>query len=137
VPETNFTDDGLLEVKRDHQMVNQYNQSMAVGLRHNIDISPNLTRKKGLALMHYICNYASKLNAPMWKRLAYAEELLDLARQQGEGPGVPGTTRCGEAPSRATSGSSHPPRVYTTCVASELAHSKSKVDLDLARQQCI
>jgi hypothetical protein len=90
VAETGFTDDGLLEVKRDHQMVNQYNQSMAVGLRHNIDISPILTRRKGLALVHYICNYASKLNAPMWKRLAYAEELLDLALQQQGEPDDPG-----------------------------------------------
>jgi hypothetical protein len=95
VPQTGFTDDGLLEVKRDHPMVNQYNQSMAVGLRHNVDISPILTRKKGLALMHYICNYATKLNAPMWKRLALAEELLDLARTQQGGaddPGVSSTT---------------------------------------------
>jgi hypothetical protein len=90
VAETGFTDDGLLEVKRDHQMVNQYNQSMAVGLRHNIDISPIFTRKKGLALVHYICNYASKLNAPMWKRLAYAEELLDLTQQQQGEPDDPG-----------------------------------------------
>jgi hypothetical protein len=82
MPETCFTDDGLLEVKRDHQMVNQYNKSMAIGLRHNTDISLILTRKKGLALIYYLCNYATKLNAPMWKRLAYAEELLDLARQQ-------------------------------------------------------
>ncbi len=82
VPETGFTEDGLLEVKRDHQMVNQYNQSMAIGLRHNHDISLILTRKKGLALIHYICNYATKLNAPMWKRLALAAELLDVACQQ-------------------------------------------------------
>jgi hypothetical protein len=65
VPETGFTDDGLLEVKRDHEMVNQYNQSMAIGLRHNIDISLILTRKKGLALIYYLCNYVTKLNAPM------------------------------------------------------------------------
>jgi hypothetical protein len=82
VPETSFTEDGLLEIKRDHEMVNQYNQSMAIGLRHNTDISPILTRKKGLALVHYVCNYASKLHSRMWDRLAYAEELLDLARQQ-------------------------------------------------------
>ncbi|KAF6528270.1 hypothetical protein HZS61_008572 [Fusarium oxysporum f. sp. conglutinans] len=87
VPETGFTDDGLLEVKRDHHMVNQYNQSMAIGLRHNHDVSMILTRKKGLALIHYICNYTTKLNAPMWKRLALAAELLDLARQQQGGPG--------------------------------------------------
>jgi hypothetical protein len=82
VPETSFTEDGLLEIKRDHDMVNQYNQSMVIGLRHNTDISPILTRKKGLALVHYICNYATKLHSRMWDRLAYAAELLDLARQQ-------------------------------------------------------
>ncbi len=55
---------------------------MAIGLRHNHDISRILTRKKGLALIYYICNYATKLNAPMWKRLAHAADLLDLARQR-------------------------------------------------------
>src|SRR4051812_34798846 len=54
---------------------------MAIGLMHNLDISPILMRKKGLALIHYICNYATKLNAPRWKRLALAAELSDLARQ--------------------------------------------------------
>ncbi|RXG41776.1 hypothetical protein VDGE_30528 [Verticillium dahliae] len=85
VPETGFTEEGLLEVRRDHQMVNRYNQSMAIGLRHNVDVSMILTRKKGLALMHYICNYATKLNAPMWKRLAAAAELSDLISQQQQG----------------------------------------------------
>ena len=92
MPETGFTDDGLLEVRRDHQMVNRYNQSMAIGLRHNHDISPILTRKKGLALLHYICNYATKLNAPMWKRLANAAELLEIARQQQDGSDNPDAT---------------------------------------------
>jgi hypothetical protein len=82
VQETGFTVDGLLEVKRNHAMVNRFNQSMAVGLRHNHDISMILTRKKGLALIHYICNYATKLNAPMWKRLSNAAELLAIRRQR-------------------------------------------------------
>ena len=63
-------------------MVNRYNQSMAVGLRHNHDITLILTRSMGLALMWYICNYATKLSAPMWKRLAIASELLTLIDQQ-------------------------------------------------------
>ncbi|KAK8859546.1 hypothetical protein PGQ11_010280 [Apiospora arundinis] len=82
VPSTGFTEDGLLEVERNHPMVNRYNQSMAVGLRHNHDITMILTRTMGMALMWYICNYATKLNAPMWKRLALASELLELIRQQ-------------------------------------------------------
>ena len=36
---------------------------MAIGLRHNHDLSQILTRTKSLALRHYICNYATKLNA--------------------------------------------------------------------------
>jgi len=63
--ETGFTDNGLLEIKRDHRIVNQYNQSIAIGLQHNHDILRILMRKKGLALIHYICNYATKLSAPM------------------------------------------------------------------------
>ncbi|KAK8013668.1 hypothetical protein PG991_009261 [Apiospora marii] len=39
VPETGFSEDGLLTVERNHPMVNRYNQSMAVGLRHNHDIT--------------------------------------------------------------------------------------------------
>jgi hypothetical protein len=71
---------------------------MAIGLRHNTDISLIVTRKRGLALIYYLCNYAPKLNAPMWKRLAYAEELLDVARQHGEGPEDPGASSAiGEA----------------------------------------
>jgi len=85
VPETGFTVDGLLEVKRDHQMVNRYNQSIAIGLRHNHDTAMIHTRKQGLALMHYICNYTTKLSSPMWKRLTIAGELLHLAQQQQEG----------------------------------------------------
>ena len=54
---------------------------MAIGLMHNYDILLNLTRKKGLALIYYICNYATKLNALMWRRLALAAELLELTRQ--------------------------------------------------------
>ena len=82
VPETGFTEDGLLHVERNHPMVNRYNQSMGVGLWHNHDISLILTRSKGLSLMWYICNYATKLNAPMWKRLAIASKVLELVRQQ-------------------------------------------------------
>ncbi|KAI0970194.1 hypothetical protein F4678DRAFT_480430 [Xylaria arbuscula] len=49
---------------------------MAVGLRHNHDISLILTKTKGLAMVFYITNYATKLNTPMWKRLVLAAEVL-------------------------------------------------------------
>ena len=47
---------------------------MAVGLRHNHDISMILTRTKGLAMVYYITNYATKL--PMWRRIVYAADVL-------------------------------------------------------------
>jgi len=38
IPETSFTGNGLLKVKRDHQIVNQYNQSIAIRLRYNYNL---------------------------------------------------------------------------------------------------
>ena len=75
VSETGFTADGLLQIKRDHPMVNRYNQSMAIALRHNIDISMIHSRKQGLALTFYMTNYATKLSTPMWQRIALASQV--------------------------------------------------------------
>ncbi|KAJ6436030.1 reverse transcriptase [Purpureocillium lavendulum] len=87
VEETGFTDDGLLRIRRNHPLVNRYNKSLAIGLRHNHDVSMILTRTKGLAMVYYITNYATKLDTPMWKRLALA---ADVARQLRES----GSARC-------------------------------------------
>ncbi|KAJ6436295.1 High-osmolarity-induced transcription protein 1 [Purpureocillium lavendulum] len=87
VEETGFTDDGLLRIRRNHPLVNRYNKSLAIGLRYNHDVSMILTRTKGLAMVYYITNYATKLDTPMWKRLALA---ADVARQLRES----GSARC-------------------------------------------
>jgi hypothetical protein len=47
VEETGFVEDSLLRIRRNHALVNRYNKAMAVGLRHNHDISLILTRTKG------------------------------------------------------------------------------------------
>ncbi|KAM4066746.1 PIF1-like helicase [Hirsutella rhossiliensis] len=70
VEQTGFTEDGLLQIRRNHPLVNRYNKSLAVGLRHNHDVSMILTKTKGLAMVYYITNYATKLDTPMWKRIA-------------------------------------------------------------------
>lgn len=49
-----------------------------------------LTKSKGLAMVYYITNYATKLDAPMWKRLALAAE---VARQLRESAGTSSRTR--------------------------------------------
>ncbi|KAM4064102.1 Arrestin-lik [Hirsutella rhossiliensis] len=76
VDETGFTDDGLLQIRRNHPLVNRYNKSLAVGLRHNHDVSMILTKTKGLAMVYYITNYATKLDTPMWKRIYCSTSVL-------------------------------------------------------------
>ncbi|KAM5341409.1 hypothetical protein ACJ41O_014440 [Fusarium nematophilum] len=76
---TGFTDDGLLRIQRNHPLVNRYNKAMAVGLRHNHDIS--MIKTKGLAMVFYITNYATKLDTPMWKRLVFAADVLRQLRE--------------------------------------------------------
>ncbi|KAI1746435.1 hypothetical protein F4782DRAFT_544258 [Xylaria castorea] len=50
VERTGFTEDGLLDICRNYPLVDRYNKAMAVGLRHNHDISLILTKTKGLAV---------------------------------------------------------------------------------------
>ncbi|KAM4055548.1 PIF1-like helicase [Hirsutella rhossiliensis] len=76
VERTALTTDGVLEVRRTHNMVNRWNRAMAVGLRHNHDISFIATQRKTMALIYYITNYATKVEDPAWKRVAAAAEFL-------------------------------------------------------------
>ncbi|KAM4058180.1 PIF1-like helicase [Hirsutella rhossiliensis] len=93
--QTGFTEDGLLQIRRNHPLVNRYNKSLAVGLRHNHDVSMILTKTKGLAMVYYITNYATKLDTPMWKRIALATEVARQLREAGRptsrapGPALP------------------------------------------------
>ncbi|RSL78064.1 hypothetical protein CEP52_017666, partial [Fusarium oligoseptatum] len=81
VDATGLSDDDLLTIRRNHPLVNRYNKAMAVGLRHNHDVSMILTRTKGLAMVFYITNYATKLDTPMWKRLVFAADVLRQLRE--------------------------------------------------------
>lgn len=76
VEQTALTPDGVLEIRRTHPMVNRWNQAMAVGLRHNHDISFIATQRKTMALVYYVTNYATKVEDPIWKRVAAAADLL-------------------------------------------------------------
>ncbi|XP_044716329.1 PIF1 protein [Hirsutella rhossiliensis] len=42
-----------------------------------------LTKTKGLAMVYYITNYATKLDTPMWKRIALATEVARQLREAG------------------------------------------------------
>ncbi|RKK60746.1 hypothetical protein BFJ69_g17203 [Fusarium oxysporum] len=75
VEKTAFTAEGVLQVRRTHPMVNRWNKAIAVGLRHNHDISFIATQRKTMALIYYVTNYATKVEDPVWKRVAAAVEL--------------------------------------------------------------
>ncbi|OWT42256.1 ATP-dependent DNA helicase PIF1 [Pochonia chlamydosporia 170] len=78
VEKTAFTPDGVLQVRRSHSMVNRWNKAIAVGLRHNHDISFIATQSKTLALVYYLTNYTTKVEDPVWKRVIAAAELVHV-----------------------------------------------------------
>ena len=67
-------------------MVNRYNEAMAIGLRHNHDISFIVTSTKFLAMVYYITNYATKLNTFMFERLTLAAEIRASTDSYGSDP---------------------------------------------------
>lgn len=77
VEKTAFTEDGVLQIHRNHSMVNRWNKAIAVGLRHNHDISFIATQSKTMAIVFYVTNYATKVEDPVWKRVAAAGEVFD------------------------------------------------------------
>jgi hypothetical protein len=78
VEKTKFTEDGVLQIRRNHTMVNRWNKAMAVGLRHNHDISFIVTQCKSMAIIYYVTNYTTKIEDPMWKRAAAMAESLQV-----------------------------------------------------------
>jgi hypothetical protein len=85
VEHTTFEREKGLTLRRNHHMVNKYNQAMAVGLRHNHDLAFIGTKAKSLAIIFYLTNYATKVEDPAWKRLAVVKELVSGA---GQGAGT-------------------------------------------------
>lgn len=78
---TAFTESRVLQIRRSHSMVNRWNKAMAVGLRHKHDISSIATQCKTMAIMFYVTNYATKVEDPVWKRVAAAAELLPVPNE--------------------------------------------------------
>jgi hypothetical protein len=66
-------------------MVNRWNQAMAVGLRHNHDISFIATQCKTMSIVFYVTNYATKVEDPVWKRVAAATEVFNLTKPSETG----------------------------------------------------
>lgn len=87
VDRTAVTNDGVLQIRRTHPLVNRWNKAIAVGLRHNHDISFIATQCKTKALIFYVTNYATKVEDPIWKRVAAASQFLPILDDNGEQDG--------------------------------------------------
>lgn len=82
---TSFTEDGVLQIRRSHSMVNRWNKAIAVGLRHNHGISFIATQCKTMSIVFYVTNYATKVEDPVWKRVAATAEVFNLSRSSETG----------------------------------------------------
>lgn len=87
VEKTGFKEGGLLEIRRNHNMVNRWNKAVSVGLRHNHDISFIGTQVRTMAVVYYVTNYATKIEDPVWKRAAAAAELLNASGEEASAAG--------------------------------------------------
>jgi hypothetical protein len=88
VEKTGFTEDGVLRMRRTHPTVNRWNKAIAVGLRHNHDISFIATQTKAKAIVYYVTNYATKLEDPLWKRAAAASAIFNERQAANERAGT-------------------------------------------------
>ncbi|KAL8367267.1 hypothetical protein RB599_010317, partial [Gaeumannomyces hyphopodioides] len=100
VEKTTFTEDGVLQIRRGHSMVNRWNKAIAVGLRHNHDISFIATQCKTMAIVFYVTNYATKVEDPVWKRVAAAAEVFPLLNDPTTGDQADAAQGGGEADKR-------------------------------------
>jgi len=94
VEKTLFSEDGVLQIRRGHSLVNRWNKAIAVGLRHNHNISFIATQCKTTALIFYVTNYAIKVEDPVWKRVAAAAEMFHVLNEPTTGEqtaAAPGT----------------------------------------------
>ncbi|KAK0745438.1 hypothetical protein B0T18DRAFT_428600 [Schizothecium vesticola] len=62
---TTFNKDGDLVLKRSNGFINRWNKTLAVGLRHNHDISFLNSTSQSLSMIYYATNYATKLETPI------------------------------------------------------------------------
>ena len=89
VERTRFNEEGVLEIRRANSRVNRWNDAMAVGLRHNHDVSFIGTKKKGHALIYYLTNYATKVEDTMWKRVSILRQVYEENKTALAGSALP------------------------------------------------
>jgi hypothetical protein len=100
VEKTGFNEDGVLQIRRRHEWVNRWNKAIAVGLRHNHDFAFIATLLRTLAIVYYVTNYATKVEDPVWKRLAAAGDVSRALNEAATGPQAQAAQAAGEEDGR-------------------------------------
>jgi hypothetical protein len=72
-----INEDGILQLKRSHPAINNWNPIIAATMRCNHDISFIPTNAKFLSLMYYITDYATKQEQPFYHTVALAAAARD------------------------------------------------------------
>ncbi|RYP81596.1 hypothetical protein DL769_001924 [Monosporascus sp. CRB-8-3] len=78
---THIDKDGVLRIRRTSRSCSRWNKVIAAALRHNHDFSLICTKTKTLALLHYVTNYATKLESPTYQRFALLAAHLDSIKK--------------------------------------------------------
>jgi hypothetical protein len=60
VPESIVTDEGYIQMERNHQFLNKYNPVIVSAIRCNYDITFTPLSPKVLAAVYYMTNYVTK-----------------------------------------------------------------------------
>ncbi|KAF6783348.1 hypothetical protein CSOJ01_15909, partial [Colletotrichum sojae] len=80
---TEITPEGILHIRRNHERINRFSAALAVALRHNHNVAFLPTNAAGLAMIYYATNYSTKLDNPLWKRVALMSIVLEgIAKQE-------------------------------------------------------
>lgn len=74
--------DGVLHLKRKSVDCTRWNKVIAAALRHNHDYTFIFTKKKSIALIYYVTNYATKFETPTANKMMLVAAKLDKLRKQ-------------------------------------------------------
>jgi hypothetical protein len=87
VPESIVTEEGYIQIERNHQFINKYNSVIASAIRCNHNVNFTLLSPKVLAAIYYMTNYATKAQVDRGQ-LVLAAAVLKKAQETAEAAAV-------------------------------------------------
>ena len=89
---------GNINLRRRDPRLNRYNKCIATALRFNHDFTSIATKTRALSIVHYIGNYATKFETPVYQRVALISMVADDEAKKRTGQvAISGTATSGTA----------------------------------------